>query len=214
VGKITAIKSQKKNSSRVSIFIDNHFTFGCSSELVAEISLEVGNELSDRQLKELKEQINSKQARFLAIKYLSRRNRSIKEMKDYLLKKGLEEDILSETITWLCDSNYLNNQKFAEEWVQSRLTLNPRGRQRLRAELYQKGISKDTIEQVIDKSLPAENEIKVASELLIRHQRRFLGKEKLEIKRKIYNFLRYRGFSGSTVLEACNNFLEEAFADR
>ena len=107
-------------------------------------------------------------------------------------------------------SSYVGNPVPGGEWVTSRLRTSPRGRQKLMMELFQKGIDRETALETVDKNLSPEAEEEVAHRILLQHKSRFRGEEKLEIKRKICNFLRYRGFSGSAILSACRRFLEDS----
>lgn len=210
--RITAIKPQKRNPKRVSIFIEGRFAFGCSATLLTELGIAKGDQVSDQQVAELRESVGINDIHQRALRYLTRRARSEHEMRDYLKRRSYTPEQIDETIDWLKEQNYIDDRQFAESWVGSRLRSAPRGRFRLLRELKEKGIPKDQAAAVVDEQLPNESEAEVALELLRRSRGRFAGKERLEIKRKVYNFLCYRGFAGLTIVTATENFLEEICA--
>jgi regulatory protein len=212
VPRITAIKPQQRNPKRVSVYIDGKFALGCSASVLAEMGISSGEQISDAQLSELRESAGSDDIRYRALRYLARRARSRQEMRKYLNGKGYRQEQIAEVIAWLQELNYLDDKEFADSWVGSRLRIAPRGRYRLLRELAEKGISKDQATAAVDAQLPDNAEPQVALELLRRSRGRWAGKERLEIKRKVYNFLRYRGFAGSTIVEATETFLEETCA--
>jgi len=117
-------------------------------------------------------------------------------------------------LDWLEERDYLNDSRFASEWVRSRLRTAPRGRRRLLMELYQKGIDRALAERTVAELLQADDEEKIAHQLIKQRSRRFAGLEILEIKRKIYNFLGYRGFAASAIAKASEKFLEEMIEER
>ncbi len=209
---VTAITRQQKNRRRFSIYLDGSFAFGCSETEFANLNLKKDDDISPSQLAQIAQSLENARARQRALAYLSRRSRSIKEMKDYLQRKELTTTQISETIDWLTEQNYLNDHEFAEQWVGFRLRTAPRGRRRLFAELAQKGIARDTAATVVDEKLPVDDETRVAYETLQQNENRFAGKERLELKKKVHNFLRYRGFSGAAIIEVSDKFLEEMLA--
>ena len=210
--RITAIKAQQRNPKRVSVYVGGKFALGCSASVLAEMGIGSGEDISDAQLCELRESAGSDDIRQRALRYLARRARSQQEMQRYLNGKGYSKEQITEVIAWLQEEKYLDDAQFADSWVGSRLRIAPRGRYRLLRELAEKGISKDQAAAAVDAQLPDDAEAQVALELLRRSRGRWAGKERLEIKRKVYNFLRYRGFAGSTIVEATETFLEETCA--
>jgi len=207
--KVTAITQQKRNPRRWSIFIDKKFFAGCNEELIASLHLRTGAELSGEEMNQLRDQLGVARVRQRALDYLSRRGRSEKEMRDYLARKGFEAAEIEATINWLSERSYLNDQQFATDWVRGRLATSPRGRRKLMMELYQKGIDRDLAESAVDSQLGRDDETEAAFRTIMTRRGRYVKLEKLDIKRKIYNFLSYRGFSPDAVRDACERFLRE-----
>ena len=68
------------------------------------------------------------------------RQRSTKEIRDYLWRKQYEPEIAERVMERLEQKGYLRDQQFAKSWVQSRSLTKPMSRRRLSQELSQKGI--------------------------------------------------------------------------
>jgi regulatory protein len=91
-----------------------------------------------------------------ALKLLSRRQQSEKELRDkltrYLYKKKVDNANLyvDEVISFLNRKKLLNDTLYAEAFVRDRLLLKPRSSKMLRLELGQKGISNEEIEKILE----------------------------------------------------------------
>ena len=85
-----------------------------------------------------------------AYRYLSYRPRSVKEVRQNLKKKGYQATTIEQVIDRLIELELLDDLGFARFWVEQRETFKPRSRRALRYELYQKGISSETVDQVVD----------------------------------------------------------------
>lgn len=125
-----------------------------------------------------------------ALTILASRDHSTKEMAHKLKVKGHEVEQIAQTIDSLLEMNYLNDQRFAEFYVRSRIN-KPLGPQRIRQELRQKGITDEMIERALE-----ENEadwFELAKELKIR---KFGAESTRDFKEKAKQtrYLQYRGF--------------------
>ena len=85
----------------------------------------------------------------LTLKYLQYRPRSMKEVRDHLKRKNVTEDQIDLIINRLIEQKFLNDEEFAKMWIRNRTTLRPTGKHLLKLELIQKGIVKDTIDNVL-----------------------------------------------------------------
>src|SRR3990172_716848 len=92
MNQITDIVQQKKDPKRVNIFLDGKFAFGISLESKIVNHLKIGEQLTAEKVQNL---IFSDQVERLydkAIKFLSYRPRSEKEIRDNLLQKLWKTD--------------------------------------------------------------------------------------------------------------------------
>lgn len=84
-----------------------------------------------------------------AARYLELRTRSIDEVRRHLGAARFPESLVEGAITRLVELGLLDDQAFAQAWVESRDRARPRGSQALRRELALKGIDRETIEGLL-----------------------------------------------------------------
>jgi len=152
--KITAIKAQRKNTQRVSVFLDGEFAFGLTRAVAGW--LQVGQILGEEKIASLKNDDELEMAYLRAINFLSYRSRSSREIRQNLRKYEVPEPLIEPVIERLEEKNFLNDKEFAQNWVENRNTFRPRGRRALSIELRQKGISDETIQTTLDELVDEE----------------------------------------------------------
>ncbi len=147
-GTITALKAQKKNRDRVSVYLDGRFAFGLPA--IVAVRLKPGLFLSDAEIQALQEQGWAEDAYNQALDYLAYRPRSRAEMIAYLHRRGLADAQIEEVVGRLERAGLLDDQAFAQFWVENRERFRPRGARALRYELQKKGVSHQIIEQALE----------------------------------------------------------------
>jgi regulatory protein len=151
-----------------------------------------------------------------ALRYLSFRIRSEKEIREYLLgknkpqKKNFEPpspEIIDAVIVRLKEMKFLNDLEFAKSWVRSRTEYKPKALNIIKLELKQKGISAELIEQALGESRVEKDDKTLARELLEKKKKKYEHMEKNERYRKAGGFLARKGFS----FEAIKAAIDEIF---
>jgi regulatory protein len=203
MAKITALRVQKRNKDRVSVYLDGEFAFGLSRIVAAW--LHTGQELSDEKIAELKAQEDVEIALQRALNFLSYRPRSEKEVRQNLKKHKHTQAVIDEIVERLVRGRLVNDENFAGLWVENRSEFRPRGSRMLRAELRQKGIS----DQVIEETLSDLDEPSLALKAARKKSRRFRELEKDEFRKKMYSFLARRGFHYGVISEVVAIIWEE-----
>jgi regulatory protein len=203
--KITALKIQKKNNNRVSVYLDHEYAFGLS-RIVAGW-LEVGQQLSEEKIMELKAKDDVEVALQKALNFLSYRPRSEKEVRQNLkIKHGIiEEDIIDLIIERLKSGGLVDDSNFAELWVENRNEFRPRGSRALRTELRQKGID----EEIIALSLKDLDEDKLALKAARKQSRKYKQLEWDQFRKKLTGFLARRGFPYGVISEVTPKVWDE-----
>ena len=128
------------------------------------------------------------------------------EMEQRLEREGFSAKAIKTTIEELIHSGHIRDRKYAENWIVRRQKTNPRGKTLLKNELVDKGIDRETAEQVVA-NVETEDEMKVALQIA---QKRAKQYERLPIhvaKRRLHGFLARRGFGAETV----RHVLEQIF---
>jgi regulatory protein len=202
---ITALKPQLNNPNRINVFIDGIFSFGINR--IVSAGLRVGQKMSEKEIEALINNDLHEKAFQSALHFLSFRNRSEYEIRKNLLRKGFEENEVSEVIDSLKARGYLNEGSFAREWVENRSLTKPRGRRLLEYELRQKKVDQEKIEQALQ-GLPDEFSLalKAARKVIYRY-------EKLDhdvFSKKLTGFLYRRGFDFDAIRDVRKILWEKA----
>ncbi len=147
-----------------------------------------------------------------SIRFVSFRPRSEKELRDFLIKKLMKwkvsgDVLINKVIARMGELGYVDDQKFATWWVEQRNTFRPKGMALLARELYQKGIARDLIEEVLGQSKGSDEE---AARIVVNKKLKILKHlSRLEKKKKLYGFLGRRGFSSETINRVVDDVLND-----
>jgi regulatory protein len=191
-GQITALQQQKKNTERVSVYIDGEFAFGVT--LDAALHLAKGQTLSDAEIAALQDDDEHERAYQSALHFLGARPRSSAEVRRNLHDKGFDDELIAAAIARLLEHGYLNDEEFARYWLDNRNRFRPRSAQAIRYELRQKGVDREAIEAALEELDEAAAAWDVAASKLDRW--RDLPQE--EFERKLAGLLARRGFGFET----------------
>jgi regulatory protein len=195
MGKITRIEQQKKKKNRVNVYIDGEFSSGLYKDTVIKFHLYENKEITQSEISQIKEFEEFADAKEKAINYISYRERSKKEIADYLKNKGIGEETTNRVLLDLEKANLVDDHKFASAWVKDRSKNNPKGNFALKMELRDKGIGEAEIENILQSVDEKENALKVFEKAVRKY-----GKKK-DSKRKISEYLKRRGFHIETILQ-------------
>lgn len=205
-GKITALKVQKKNRDRVSVYLDDRFAFGVPAIVAARLAR--GQFLSDAEIDSIREQGDSETAYHKALDYLSYRPRSRAEVAAYLEKRDLPEQQLEDILKRLERAGLLDDKAFAQYWVENRERFRPKGLRALRYELHLKGISSEIIEQALESVDVSASAYRSAS----KRARQVGYLDQQEFHQKIVEYLARRGFEYEVAREAAERHWSERVA--
>lgn len=129
--------------------------------------------------------------------YLSFRARSEKEVRDYLLKKKVDEETIHRIISLLKEKKFLDDEAFAISWIESRNRMRPRSKRILKMELRQKGIENFIIEKVLEEQ--GENDLLLAKKIIEKKKNTMKNVPREEVYKKIGGLLARRGFDWETI---------------
>ncbi|MBN3038875.1 MAG: regulatory protein RecX [Candidatus Omnitrophica bacterium] len=141
-------------------------------------------------------------AKAASLRLLAYRQRSVKEIKDRLKKKGFSDLVINKTVEYLTALNYLDDREFARFWIQDRIRTRPQGMSLLRYQLRQKGISREIIKESLSEYAGDYDEYEAAKKLVALRSRRYRGLDPQKSKRRLYDYLCRRGFSQDVISQA------------
>lgn len=150
-----------------------------------------------------------------ALKFLSFRPRSEKEVHDNLLKKKATPEVIERIINTLKEQKFLNDEDFTKWWIEQRLKFRPRSLKIIKLELRQKGIIQDIIDEArlsLEKDEDNEltnNDLASAKKLVNKKLPRYANLEKQEVYQKLGGFLARKGFDWDTIKKSIDDVLKD-----
>lgn len=203
--KITALKVQVKNPNRVSVYLDEEFAFGLSRIVAAW--LKVGQFLSEEKIASLQAQETQENAFQKALVLVSYRPRSEAEIHQKLTRGGFDPGTIQLAIERLRKAGLVQDQTFAQSWIENRSTFRPRSRAYLAFELRRKGVNDETIQSALAQAAEDDQLALAAAQ---KYARRLEHLEWAEFQKKLSAFLGRRGFSYSTIRPVVSQVWQES----
>jgi len=193
---ITLIKPQK-NGKRVNVYLDAKFGFGIDLENLVKLHLKVEQELSEKEIEEIVQKAEKQKTWDKLLRFATFRPRSEKEVKDWFRRKKVHESLQEELLLKLKRLELIDDQKFAKWWIEQRIQFKSKSKRELNFELRIKGINKEVIDEVLQKT--EINEEKMAKELLEKKAYKWKGLESRSAGQKMSQYLAGKGFAWEVI---------------
>lgn len=176
-----------------------------SLEVCLQRGLRVGDDLTHTQLDELNEAEARRRCLESALRLLSYRQRSEAELRDRLMRKQVPPEIVRDTMERLRSAGLLDDQEFAQNWMENRNQRAPRSRRLAAAELRARGVTRDVVTDVT----AAIDERDAAYRAAERRARSLAALPYVEFRQRIGGLLLRRGFNYEIVRETVNGLWRE-----
>jgi regulatory protein len=176
--------------------------FLVDEESIVRHSLRAGEHISDDVLKKLKEEADLAWLKFRAKEILSRRMISERDLRRKLSEERRPKALRDEVIEQLKSYGFINDTQFAASYIRSQLLRGSKSRLYLKNKLWEKGISSEVAEQVLEAELQNVDEVAEVKKLAAKKYKTLKNLPPQKAKGKLINFLRSRGFSWDTIKAA------------
>ena len=202
---ITKIESQKKSTDRVNIYVNDEFFIAIFAELVYTFNLKKGMTIDEEHLKGLLKEEMYLKAKNKALNILSKADQSEKKIKEKL-SADFEEDTIDSVLEFLRNNKFIDDQLLAHKIVNTNVNLNRCGKNRIKQNLYNKGIDKESISEAID-DIDDDVEFENAMHLAKKRYSRVKNEDKRKIYQKISQHLAYKGFNYDIIKKVLDKLL-------
>ena len=138
-------------------------------------------------------------AKQYALKLLSYKGRSEREIEERLRKKGVSSEVISSTMHYLKDAGFIDDRLLAEALKREALTHRMLSRAGARHFILRRGIPRRIVDSIFRDSedTDRENALRLADKKL-----RILGRYPRDVaKRRLYNLLLRRGYSSGMIIK-------------
>ncbi len=139
--------------------------------------------------------------------YCAYQERCHKEVVAKLQQMNMIPEAINHIVVHLINNNYLNEERFAKEFVLGKFSTKKWGRLRLTRELKQRNISKYNIDAAF-KLISEATYLKTFNELANKKAAQLREPNKLKRKKKLADYLLYRGWEPHLVYQKVNELCQ------
>ncbi|MFH1823619.1 MAG: regulatory protein RecX [Candidatus Firestonebacteria bacterium] len=132
-----------------------------------------------------------------------------KEIIDKLKKKSYNEDVIKEVVQEIEDSDLINDEKYALDFTSDRLNFKKAGKILIKRQLWQKGIDKKIIDDVVEKVFSDVDEYKIALELARKRIKIYKKLDEKIVVRRLQGFLLRRGYNFDTTIRVIKSLIKK-----
>jgi len=210
--RIDSILETGQRKKTVTICIDSGEEIRVDAAFIEAHSIREGMEIEDGQWDAWLSQWHRRRAMDAALTYLGYRSRTRAQMEEYLKGKGFPSAAIAETMDKLAGYGYLDDMRYAREYLSSLRGGRPLGRVRIKIALKERGVAEEIIEEALT-AYGEEEELAQAVACLQKQIALRQGKSP-EIRRKqCYAALARRGFNWETIRRAWGALAQDAEDD-
>jgi regulatory protein len=200
----------KKDDENIIVYLDNKEKLYLSYEVFLKNRLKKDMEISEDGFSFLVKENQKYYIQKKAFDYIGRRLHSYNELKLKLLKKQYDKELVSKVLNYLKEKNYLNDYEFGKQYVEEKIRTKSWGKNKLKSELYKKGIALNIIQQILeeekDESSLEKATVLAEKKLSLLLRRKY---EKRTLTNKLSSFLFSRGYEYDIIREVLNKLFED-----
>lgn len=211
-GTVTSIEAQVHSALRYNVFLDGEFAFGIGRDLLLESGLAKGEYLDQDRLDQILVQDAVDRAVTASMRALDQRMQTGKELRVRMLRKGFEPIVIDAALQKLAAHGYIDDERFAELWIENRLAHRPRARRMLEQELRQKGIDREIVQETV--AAMEIDDLPAAIDLANKRLRSLQHLPLPDQKKKLTGILARRGFDYRTIRATFEEVFSEPFSDQ
>lgn len=197
-------KFTKKKNGMYDILFEDGRTITAHEDIILKYELLITKDLSV----ELEQKISKENLTYiaydLAIKYITKKMRSKKEIEDYLATKEIEEKEIEKVLEILEKNGYINEEIYVESFINDKILLSNDGPNKIRKDLQARGINTKIIEDkiiIFEKDQQIEKVNKIITKMIKSNK----SKSMYMLKNKIIEYLSNLGYDKSLILDLLNN---------
>lgn len=204
---LTVTEVRRTGGEGCTVLLSNGETVKTTLAIAAEMSLYSGRELSEGEELELTDKSALARARERAMRIISARPMSERELYDRLVEKGETEYNAADCVAWLKGLHFLSDEEYAGMIVRH-YAQKGYGRRRVRDELYRRKVPRDLWDAALEELPEQDGTI----DRLLRSRLKSESPDRAELKKASDALLR-RGFSWEEIRAAINRFNSDTGED-
>lgn len=206
---MTVTRIEPLTKIKFKIYLDGSFAFVLYKGELSRFGITAGAEISEETVERIREEVIFKRARLRAMHLLEDMDRTEAGLREKLRQGLYPEDASEDAIRYVKSFGYLDDARYAENFVRSRQ--GSKSRREIQALLLRKGITSDKIEAAFESCCSEDGGGEEEAIRKILKKKGFSPEESDEVQtRKIYAYLARKGFRFDTVRQVIQNYNENA----
>lgn len=192
---ITELKIQSKDKNKVNLSLDGNYYCSLSLETVIRNNLKPNMLIDESKIAKMQLESEEKNAWGQALKLVSTRYKTQKEVYVYLQEKGYLPEVIFGVIEKLNEYHFIDDKRYAESYVSHKIVKD--GPKKIKQQLLVKGVSEKIIDEILD-------QIDSQDDIILNLCEKYM-KNKEKTKENYIKFFRYmqgKGFDYEQVKNA------------
>lgn len=173
----------------MNVYLDGEFAFGVDLDNLVKFGIKIEKELSKSEIDKIIYEAEFAKTYNKLLNFATSRPRSERELFSWLKRKKVPDNLHKRLFSKLKRLDLVDDNKFAKWWIEQRLQFKYKSKKELKYELRQKGIDKNVIEEVLERSGLDEEEA----------AKKLLAKRKFSDPQRAFSYLARKGFDFETI---------------
>jgi regulatory protein len=155
-----------------------------------------------------------KEERLIAVKqkaysFVSYKRRTERQIEDKLKKEGYDGDEIASALDFLRQFNYIDDKKYAQDFISDILQRKSIGKAKLKIELMKRGVGKYDVEDALNFSSIEEDAGALIKKAAEKKMRTLSSKPKEKQKNSLIAYLQRQGFEWSLIKETVGEYFSD-----
>ena len=191
------------NTNRYKMFVDGDFFAVILDEDIVLNSLKLNKEYSQESLNSIVFNAQNKVALNVGLNLVSKFSKTEKQLKNYLKEKGFAFQAINYAVQKLKEYNYINDEAYAHNYYLTKKNI--KGKKAIAYELKNRGVSEETIQNLLNQDLESEEEVieKIAKKFIKNKP------NDPKLKEKLFRHLAGKGFNFEAINKTTKKILSE-----
>ena len=189
----------KLKNGQYKLNLDNNTNILLHEDLILKYELLIHKEINEEDIEQLLKENTNYLVYDLALSYLKVKMRSKKEIKEYLLKKQVSEQLINSVMEKLENQGYLNDKVYAKAFINDKINLSNDGPYKIKEHLIKLGIREEIISCCIE-TFDKELELSRIKRLIDKQIKINHSKSEYLLKKKLLDYLVNLGYTKELVI--------------
>jgi len=206
---ITSIRPQAKRREHVSLFHEERFLIDIHRDGLLRHHLAVGSVVTELLYHQLQTEEQHLACRTYLLNLLARRAHTRCELEQKAGRKNFHPDVLRTLLDTFEEKKWIDDRRFAFEYANEKAESTGWGPRKIAASLRRRGVAEPWISEAVDQVFSQRDPYETLKRLVLKRRGTFLREaQTLARKKKIFNYLRNKGFSSDTLMEYLDRLLQ------